>query len=434
MLVLNPCFRGRSQLAFWIVASFAFYYWGETRIWILFYYIFLNYGYGRFFGKLIQRVWLTSGVILNLLPLFYFKYQGLFREVDVGSLPLGLSFFGFQGISYLVDIKRKACAVEKSLLRYTFFKSFFPPLLAGPIFRYSEIAGHFENFGQTSVDAIEGLQRFIRGLAKKVLIADTLSTLVDLGFSNSSALSFGWAWWVLFTFSLQIYFDFSGYSDMAIGIAQYFNIKIPENFLQPYRAHSVTEFWQRWHCTLTKWLRDYVYYPAGGNRRGPAREYFNKVMVFLLCGLWHGGTWMFAVWGLWHGGLLILESAVKKMNWNFSDRIGILVGRTYVFILVSFSWIFFRSVSWADSMILMKGALGFASTSIEVRDLVPLYHYLNPFFGFVFLSGFVLAWGLYPTRWRALALKSFGLHLVLLAVSFVFLIGASYKPFIYFRF
>lgn len=417
-----------------IAVSFFFYYWGETRIWILVYYISCNFILGIWLEKAKEskKQIRILGIILNLAPLFYYKYLGLFG-LDVGaSLPLGISFFGFQGISYLVDISKKVYPAQRSLVKFTFFKSFFAPLLAGPLFRYSNISGTIEKPLAVPQQGLLGIQRFIRGLAKKAIFADSIARFVDLGFENANQLNFGLTWLVLFCFSLQIYFDFSGYSDMAIGLHEYFGLKIPENFNRPFEATSMTDFWRRWHMTLSSWFKDYLYIPLGGNRESSGRTYFNKILVFLLCGLWHGGSWLFAGWGLLHGLSLVFEKIFAHIN--ISALIRKIFGPIYVFIFVSFSWILFRSQSLPVAFDLFKSVAGLKENQMSwTKSLGYIYHYESSFYYFLFIVALVLA-TVPRNRLKVPFLFSWPTHLLLLLVSFVFLISANHHPFIYFRF
>lgn len=433
VLFLFAVFPQKFRMALLTFASFVFYFWGESRIEILFYFILINYFGGLLLSSLkhLTRPLLASGICLNLLPLIVFKYLGLFGLETSLVLPLGISFFAFQGISYLVDVSRLAYAPQKNLLKYSFFKSFFGPLVAGPILRYSNIVDILDKPLETPADGLEGLKRFIRGLAKKVIIADSLAQFADLGFQNVRDLSSLTAWLVLVAFTLQIYFDFSGYSDMAIGLGYYFGIPIPENFDRPLRSNSITQFWRHWHMTLTRWFRDYLYIPLGGNRVSKSRHYFNLFTVFILCGLWHGGTWLFALWGLFHGSLLVFEAVLKVgATPGFLKK---YFGTAYVFLMVSFSWIFFRAPNLGEAKWWLLKVSGLSPAVAVTRSSVELYSFMNPYFVCLFAGTLVSV--LVPSiKFSRISSRSWFLHFILYAVCLLYLMGRTRHPFIYFLF
>jgi alginate O-acetyltransferase complex protein AlgI len=310
-----------------LAASLVFYAFDTGwLVWLLIVSIVLNHlvaqGLVRLTGARRDALFVI-GVALNLAALLHFKYTAFiwdtvasvlaFAKVTIGpapqiELPIGISFFTFQALSYIADVYTHKVVPARSLLNFGMYHSLFPQLIAGPIVRYVEIADAVEHRETTLSRTLEGICRFCIGLGKKLIIADTVGSIADKVFAlPSNELTFALAWLGLVCYTLQIYFDFSGYSDMAIGLGKLFGFDFPENFNQPYRSRSITEFWRRWHMTLSRWFRDYVYVPLGGNRHGPWRTYRNLVIVFFLCGLWHGAAFTFVVWGLYHGVLLIIE-------------------------------------------------------------------------------------------------------------------------------
>ncbi len=320
---------------FLLLSSLLFYFWGEPKhLYIMLAVTFITYISGILINKLkYKKIVLIISIIFNLSILGYFKYYNFFMDligldlvnfflsenekiksiVEV-ALPLGISFYVFQGISYLIDVYKGEVKAAYNFINFASYITLFPQLVAGPIVRYSHI-GHELTYREITVDRFSnGASRFIMGLAKKLLIADTLGRVADAAFAvpNGELSAFS-AWLGIISYSLQIYFDFSGYSDMAIGIGHMLGFKFPENFNYPYISKSVKEFWRRWHISLSTWFRDYVYIPLGGNRKGKFRSYINQIIVFFLCGLWHGASIMFVLWGLYHGFFLTIEKMFPKL-------------------------------------------------------------------------------------------------------------------------
>ena len=342
-----------------LIASLVFYTWGEKAyVLIMIYSITISYIIGILLEitkrQKAKNLILGLGILFNLLPLIYFKYSGflienlntLFKSETIThesiSLPIGISFFTFQAISYLIDIFRGEAEPQRSIFNLGLYISLFPQLIAGPIVRYHDINKQIAERSITLENIGHGSERFIIGLAKKVLIANTIGELVDSVFNlDPSDMNAGLAWLAIVGYSLQIYFDFSGYSDMAIGLCRMFGFNIKENFNYPYVASSIKDFWRRWHISLSSWFRDYLYIPLGGNRLGASRTMFNLFVVFFLCGLWHGASWNFIVWGVFHGLLLSLERI------SFIDRLMTklpgLITHAYTLIMVMFGWVLFRS-------------------------------------------------------------------------------------------
>jgi alginate O-acetyltransferase complex protein AlgI len=325
----------------------------------------------------------TFGVALNLAVLCYFKYTGfIFDSINslTGAplpffniiLPLGISFFTFQQIAYLVDVMRGA-RVERDIVSYTLFVSFFPHLIAGPLVHHAEMIPQFKRgrTGRSSVLAARGLAIFAAGLFKKVVIADNLAQFVSPVFTHLDAgggVTTPWAWLATSAYTLQIYFDFSGYSDMAIGLALLFGIRLPVNFRSPYRASSIIEFWRRWHITLSRFLRDYLYIPLGGNRFGEQRRYINLLVTMLLGGLWHGAGWNFLVWGGLHGIYLSINHLWR--GWRGGDAPAAAAGGlakgiswAITFFAVVIAWVFFRARTMAGAWQMLGGLFGFEAGS-----------------------------------------------------------------------
>ncbi|MEL7422677.1 MAG: MBOAT family protein [Bacteroidota bacterium] len=439
-----------------LMGSLLFYLWGAPKFIVLLlasitvdFYL----GNGIYYteNKRVRRQLLGLGVTLNVALLAYFKYANFFvanfnrglQEIGFSAvewtavaLPIGISFFTFQKLSYLIDLYyRKAEPLER-LANYALYIILFPQLIAGPIVRFKEIADQIRErrANLTTDNQLNGIFRFVVGLSKKVLIADTLGQQVDLAFSNGLVEMGTYdAWIILLAYAMQIYYDFSGYSDMAIGIGLMLGFRLPENFNFPYISRSITEFWRRWHITLSNWMRDYLYIPLGGNRKGVYRTYFNLVVVFLISGLWHGAAWSFVFWGAFHGTFLILDRLFLQ---RVLDRIGLLPALLFTFFVTLLGWVLFRTESLSLSIDYYQ--LLFAG---EASSLV-----MNKQFWFtLFLaSGIAIIPGLLrqeerlnnvfqSTDTRSTLTKAF-LSLILLVLCFSQVEVSNFNPFIYFRF
>ncbi|MDH5409219.1 MAG: MBOAT family protein [Gammaproteobacteria bacterium] len=393
----------------WLVfASLFFYAWWDPKlIWIILISVLFNFYIGQAILKWERRYLLILGIIGNLALLAYFKYFNfIIDNINLAFssnysfekiiLPIAISFFTFQQIAYLVDTY-KGKTQKHSLLQHCLFVAFFPQLIAGPIVHHKEMFPQFETLARSEIrfDYIAwGCTIFSIGLFKKVVLADNLSLHVDPYFSasaNSTILTFYEAWLAALAYSLQIYFDFSGYSDMAIGLALLFGIRLPINFLSPYKAGSIIDFWHRWHMTLSRFLRDYLYFPLGGNRKGIVRRYINLLLTMLLGGLWHGANWTFVCWGGLHGLYLVVNHAWRYIK-SFiglknNDHKTTITGICITFIAVTISWVFFRSDSIASAIELLRSMFGFNGISLpQLFSNIPLlgeYEQLN--FGFIFV-------------------------------------------------
>lgn len=435
-----------------LIASLIFYAWGEPLLILLMVAVtWVNYVFGRLVGgdSPYKFRYLAIAVALNVSVLVMFKYldfivENVNRLVPLLGfqpwvephlpLPMGISFFIFQAVTYVVDIYRRHSVPAEKFSDVMLYISLFPQLVAGPIVRYEEIAEQIRVRCSNWKRVLSGAELFTVGLAKKVIIADSLGVPVDRIFSlPPSELSFGLAWLGVICFALQIFFDFSGYSDMAIGIGRALGFDFPENFNQPYRARSIQDFWRRWHMTLSRWFRDYVYIPLGGNRLGLARTYVNLLAVFVLTGFWHGASWNFLIWGLIHGLFLVIERSGFD---GWLRRAWAPLAYTYVAGVVLFGWLFFRAESLSQVMTFLKAMAGLASVS-SFSGVAALF---NPYVVSVLLLGAVIA--VLPERmsWideqrplKVIALR-YGVLIVSTVYSLALISSYSQKAFIYFRF
>jgi alginate O-acetyltransferase complex protein AlgI len=444
-----------------VVASIVFYAWGGLQyVALVVGSALVNYAFGLWLSRLpgdgtpARRRVVAIAVTFDLAILVWFKYAGFLADnlsfitgERIGNsvalsqiyLPLGISFFTFHAISYIVDIYRRTSEARKNPLEVVLYFVFFPQLIAGPIIRYKDIAAQLSRRTVTVEDFAYGTRRFVVGLGKKVLIANTLGAGVDRVFATPPAdVSQPLAWFAIAAYTLQIYFDFSGYSDMAIGMARMFGFRFLENFDFPYVSRSMREFWQRWHISLSRWFRDYLYVPLGGNRVTPWRLYANLGIVFFLCGLWHGAKWTLVVWGLIHGLFLVLErTGVMRPVTSLP-----VVRHVYVLSVVLFTWLLFRADSFTYALAYLHALvrqgpaprLGFWG-AVDHEMLL------------AFAIGCVLATPLLARRVEA-ALRdaswaprtAFGAAAVPVALALIFIASASklaagtYNPFIYFRF
>jgi alginate O-acetyltransferase complex protein AlgI len=394
---------------------------------------------------------LWVSIVFNLSFLLYYKYFNFFIEnlnivlegghtYDIAAiiLPIGISFFTFQKISYSVDIYRKTAPPLKSLLDYSLYIMLFPQLIAGPIVRYNEIADQLNNREFRNYnDRIYGLYRFAIGLAKKVIIANVLGEKADLIFGLESVdLNSSVAWLGIICYTFQIYFDFSGYSDMAIGLGRMMGFKFPENFNSPYISQSITEFWKRWHITLGSWMRDYLYIPLGGNRvSSKVRLYSNLWLVFLISGLWHGASWNFVLWGAYHGLFLIFDRLFLN---TLTKGIGKLGRVMITFLVVLFGWVLFRTENLTAAVDYYSALLSF--------DFQNIYLFVSAKFYRVLSVALIMSFLLFSDRIKNMysrfvdsgafqnqIIKSvFALFLITICVAN--LAGSGFNPFIYFRF
>jgi alginate O-acetyltransferase complex protein AlgI len=427
-----------------LVSSLFFYAWGEPKnILLMLLSISANYAFGLLMGdvsknKKRRRLWLVLAVVFNLGLLGYFKYWNFFTAGKLWNviLPIGISFFTFQIMSYVFDVYFGTVAVQKSLPKLALYISFFPQLIAGPIVRYIDIEKQLSEREVTADIFVSGAVRFVHGFAKKILLSNIIAITADSIFNGEVQMTASVAWLGAIAYALQIYFDFSGYSDMAIGMGHMFGFNFLENFNYPYAAVSVRDFWRRWHISLSTWFRDYLYIPLGGNRLGSARTYLNLIIVFACTGFWHGASISFIVWGLYHGLFLILERAFLG---KILDRLPRFIGRIYSLLVILLGWVIFRAETLTDAASYIGNMFNFGNigldSAISLTDRLTL---------FVFVAALILSTPVIPYIKEKLLIVKYGSAVsdtlilcgvtVLFSLSIVFLTGSDYNPFIYFRF
>ena len=458
-LLIYYLLPGKFKNYFTLVASILFYSWGAPRfIFVILGTTFLDFHLVQWMAatktKLHRRLMLTLSVSVNMGLLFYFKYSNFFIE-NVNAalsvfgmtgvhwtklvLPIGISFYTFETITYVVDVYRKIHKPLKNFWDYQLYIILFPKLIAGPIIRYHQLADQItdRSANETIDDKLIGFYRFALGLAKKVIIANHMGQQADAIFAlDYTQLDTFTAWIGIMAYTFQIYFDFSGYSDMAIGIARMIGFRFPENFSNPYISQSITEFWRRWHMSLGAWMRNYLYIPLGGNRvASKSRLYFNLWLVFLASGLWHGASWSFVIWGAYHGLFLILERVFLEKVYN---KAGKFISTAFTFLVVIIGWVFFRIEHLPDAFQYLERMFSFQSGTTISYFRGVWFH-----FGLAFVFAFFVytKWGQkiqdtvyfndYTTR-RHVALSVVSAVLLTLCVSSITAFG--FNPFIYFRF
>ena len=441
---------GKNAVLF--LSSLLFYAWGEPKFCI---FMLLSILQGYVFGRLIEKhaqnkkrskLFLTASVALSLALLAYCKYAdfflssvnaitGLSFKLLHVALPIGISFYTFQILSYVVDVYRGSVPAQKSFLKLGTYIAMFPQLIAGPIVRYADIAPQLDSRQTTLEDVSSGACRFVIGLSKKVLLANVLYELIT-AFQQSRDLSVLYFWLYAVSFALQLYFDFSGYSDMAIGLGRIFGFRFQENFNYPYISGSITEFWRRWHISLGSWFRDYVYIPLGGNRVSKAKWLRNILVVWMLTGLWHGASWNFVLWGL---GFAVLLVAEKLVYGRLLQRTHVLK-HVYTLLLVTLSFVLFNADSVSEAVSQLGAMFGAGGLPLVSTEGV---YYLKSYAGtFLFaaigatplVSNAISRFG--KTRFGAQALTVLQplVMLALLAACTAFLVDGSFNPFLYFRF
>ena len=442
------------QNIFLLFASLFFYAWGEPKfVLIMIASIIINWFFGLVINKkrdnkIQSRLFIALDVAFNLAILFVFKYLtfagNVFNSIfsaglsipDI-ALPIGISFFTFQAMSYVIDVYRQKGEVQNNILYVGLYISFFPQLIAGPIVRYETIADQIKNRKETVDDFFDGFARFIIGLSKKVLLANSFGALADAAFKssgNGDTLSVAFSWLGAVAYTLQIFFDFSGYSDMAIGFGRMFGFHFLENFDYPYISTSITEFWRRWHMSLGTWFRDYLYFPLGGSRCGKGRNIFNLFVVWLLTGIWHGANFTFIVWGLMYFVLLVIEK-LTELHKKGGKRLA-AVKWLYTLFFVIIGWVVFRADSLSDALRYLASMFGL-SGNVFVDGV---------FVGWLTQNIILLCIGvvLCTPVFRIISnktknssavgyIKAVGL-ICLFVLSVASLVGNSYNPFIYFNF
>ena len=463
---------------FLLLGSLFFYAWGEPiYILLMLASIIGNYSFGMLIYKAsksetgtggpsaFRRIMLIISVVFNIGILIYFKYFNLLAKTwaDIANsqvtlpeiaLPIGISFYTFQGLSYVIDVYReegklnedgtRKSLVQKNFINLALYISMFPQLIAGPIVRYTDIKDYLDERKTDSLTFSAGVERFIVGLAKKVLLANTIGEVADKIFTGDvTYLGTGVAWVGAICYSLQIFYDFSGYSDMAIGLGKIFGFDFMENFNYPYISKSITEFWRRWHISLSTWFRDYLYIPLGGNRKG--NVYVNLLIVFLATGIWHGAAWGYLVWGLWHGLFMLIERAFKSKNVKIT--VPGVIKWIYTMLVVVFGWVLFKLEE-------LPAAIEYIGRMLHIgvgsyTDFGVRYYMDNKTIFFVIMA--ILAavpWAQVLPRRLACRVSSFTMAesdsaagiirrvilVILLLVSLLFVVNSNYNPFIYFRF
>ena len=418
--------------------SLLFYAWGEgPYLLLLLGSVAVNWLLGNgLVGNSRRKLILRLGIALNLLPLLVLKY-GSWLLLTCGfptrpfHLPIAISFFTFHAISYLVDLDRSDAKPAADSVRLGLYFAFFPQLIAGPIVRYRAIQSQLVSRNPDLSTIAEGIERFVLGLSKKVLIADTLARPVDRLFGAPVAeLASPVCWLALLSYSLQIYFDFSGYTDMAIGLGKFFGFTLPENFDRPYAAKSLQDFWRRWHMSLSAWFRDYVYLPLGGSRLGNARTAFNLWAVFLLCGLWHGANWTFVTWGLYHGFFLSAERLGLDTKIR---RLPVCLSRTYAFLIVSLGWVLFRSPNLSRAIDWYRALFRLPNTNLEDTRYWIQSTYGHWEWLVLGLATLGLLWPS-PSHFQMSPKVRWALTLALLFFCMVFVEASTHRAFIYFQF
>ena len=438
-----------------LISSFTFYFWGEPKnIYIMISMIVLSYIGGLIIGRLKEnkkitfaKIVLAVTIVLDLAALFYFKYIDFFirninlylnKEIDLLGviLPIGISFFTFQILSYVIDVYREEVKAQKNIFNLALYVSLFPQLIAGPIVRYKDVEKQIVERTHTVEKFSNGITRFVIGLSKKVLIANVLGEVINIfGTSNDGTITFYWMYAI--ANMLQIYFDFSGYSDMAIGLGKMFGFEFLENFNYPYIATSITEFWRRWHMSLSFWFKDYVYIPLGGNRKGIIRQIINILIVWFLTGFWHGANWNFIIWGMYFGLILLIE---KVFLLKVLDKTPKIINRIYVLFIVLISFIIFSNENLNICAEYIKGL--FVSSNGLITNVSK--YYLNSYL-VMFIIGIIGSTPLMKNIVLKIKNKNERLKsivnvleivtvMVLFVVSVSYIIDGSFNPFLYFRF
>ncbi len=435
-----------------LLASYIFYgWWNPWFIFLMLGITVVNYACGRLIGlhgigRRLRLCVVTIAIVVSLGTLGFFKYFGFFEanlnqvlawfgsgtvRVLAITLPIGISFYTFHALSYTIDVYRGTAPPVRSFIDFACYIALFPQLVAGPIIRYNTVADQLVSRSHTWEKFGSGVTLFILGFAKKILLANPMGRIADAAFLAQS-LSAPDAWFRALAYALQIYFDFSGYSDMAIGLGRMIGFEFLKNFDAPYKAESITDFWRRWHISLSTFLRDYLYIPLGGNRKGTLRTYVNLIIVMLLGGLWHGANWTFVVWGAYHGSLLAFERLLGKRSaieeWPRPVRVAA------TFVLVLFSWVVFRSATLHEAVNYMGVMIGRGGSSPGVL-LLPALLYTQGTLLVMTIGAVVVAWPVQAHEWsREVTWPKAILVHPLFGASLLAMFSQSFNPFLYFQF
>ncbi len=456
VLLLYGMAKPKFQNMILLAASLLFYAYGEpTFVFVMLASVVLNYAFAMLIelpghgSKRWRRGWLLAALVCDLGILFVFKYLNFFGRM-VGkvlhtdlplpsiALPIGISFFTFQALSYVVDVYRGTTRVQRNPFSLALYISFFPQLIAGPIVRYSTIAEQIDERTVTPEKLSQGVQRFIVGFCKKVLLANNVALVAEMAFDVHGEKSVALLWVGSLAYTLQIFFDFCGYSDMAIGLGKMFGFEFEENFNYPYMAKSVTDFWHRWHISLSQWFRDYVYFPLGGSRVTPMRHIFNLFVVWFLTGLWHGANYTFLAWGMMYFVMQLVEKfLIKPQRLHGAAAVG---WRVVTLLIVNFGWVLFNSLSIADAKQYIFGMLGLRGLPLWSAAVTGIFREYGVFLllGVIFstpiakVCGQRLRAGHGGAVWQRVLLPLGQMAVFAWAVSFVVL--GAHNPFIYFNF
>ena len=443
----------RLRNSFLLLVSLVFYAWGEPKyVFLMMFSIAINYAFGLLLDRnrknvRLSKALLALSVVIDIGLLCVFKYTdfvitNLNRafNADIGlvnlALPIGISFYTFQAMSYTIDVYRDDVKVQRNILDFGMYITMFPQLIAGPIVRYSDVEAQLKERSVSAEDFASGICRFVVGLGKKVLLANQIGVLWDQIYALGGETSVLMAWLGAIAYTFQIYFDFSGYSDMAIGLGRIFGFKFPENFRYPYESKSITEFWRRWHITLSTWFKEYLYIPLGGNRKGMARQILNLLIVWALTGFWHGAGWNFVMWGLYYFLFLVLE---KLFMLKVLDKLPAFVRHIYALFIIVIGWVIFA----CDDTSVLLPYLGSMFGANGLTGGLDLYLLTTRAALLVILC---IASTQLPTRLAAFVGRKLCLGeesafcikaaatILLLALCMMFLVVDSYNPFLYFRF
>jgi alginate O-acetyltransferase complex protein AlgI len=467
-------FMPATLLAYWVlpprwrnglvaVVSLAFYTWGAGPYTVvLLSAVAVNYAAGLAVDSVrlrdrpgARKAVLIATVCWDLAILGVWKYAGFAsRQIDAVSstlglghttivdlaLPIGISFFTFHHLSYVVDVYRHSRPAQRSPVQFITYIAMFPQLIAGPIVRYHEISQQLADTARDrSADFAAGFPRFALGLAKKVIVADSVAPVADAAFAHAGGeINTPTAWLAALAYTIQIYFDFSGYSDMAIGLGMMLGFRLPENFNRPYSAYSVTDFWRRWHMSLSRWFRDYVYIPLGGNRGGAGSTYRNLLIIFVLCGFWHGADWTFLVWGLYHGSLMVIE---RLLGWDRppGTALTLALRRGATFLLVVVGWVFFRAETMTEAMAVLQAMFSWRPGELDEFAAFALTHQRTLTFALALTVVALPASGAFgPMIESGLSRRVTALRLTMTWIAApyaaVLVAAGTFSPFLYYQF